>query len=283
MSCTLVWSTDIHLDHLDPGAVHEYAARVVIAQPDALLLGGDISDATRLREDLEQLAELVPRPIHFVLGNHDYYGGSVDAVRASVADLTGPPLSWLPTSGPVQLDDGLALVGHGGWGDARNGDFARAPILSDYLAIEDLVGAAGRANVMAGLTERDALRRRLDELGHDAARTLEPSLREAAAGSRHVVVLTHVPPFPEAAWHDGEPSTPPWQPGFSCRATGDLLQEVATAFPDRHFTVLCGHTHGEGQVEMAPNLEVFTASADYGTARIDLVRWDGEALSVATG
>ena len=47
--------------------------------------------------------------------------------------------------------------------------------------------------------------------------------------------------------------------------------------------MLCGHTHGEGHVEMAPNLVVHTAAADYGSARINLVRREGADLSVATG
>ncbi len=44
-------------------------------------------------------------------------------------------------------------------------------------------------------------------------------------GSEHVVVLTHVPPFADAALHAGEQSGPHGLPFFACRAVGDVLAE----------------------------------------------------------
>jgi hypothetical protein len=36
------------------------------------------------------------------------------------------------------------------------------------------------------------------------------------------------------------------------------------AHPDARMTVLCGHTHGAGVVDVLPNLRVVTGGADYG-------------------
>jgi hypothetical protein len=38
--------------------------------------------------------------------------------------------------------------------------------------------------------------------------------------------------------------------------------------PDRHLTVLCGHTHSSGRARVLPNMEVFTGQAEYGRPEI---------------
>jgi 3',5'-cyclic-AMP phosphodiesterase len=38
--------------------------------------------------------------------------------------------------------------------------------------------------------------------------------------------------------------------------------------PNRKLTVLCGHTHGRGEVEILPNLKVLTGGAQYGKPEI---------------
>ncbi len=276
----LAWATDVHFDHLDEADVEDFHRRIADSSAEALLLGGDIANAKELDQRLAGLAAYVPVPTYFVLGNHDYYGGSVVAIRELVGGMDAPPVCWLPAAGIVRLADGLALVGHGGWGDAQHGDFDEAPVLTDYIAIEELVKTAGRRNVLTGMAEREALRRRLNLYGADAAATLRPALQAAAAGGGHVIVLTHVPPFPEAAWHEGELSTIPWQPGFTCKAMGDLLRGTASDHPDCQFNVLCGHTHGSGRATIRPNLRVFTARADYGTAMVNELAWDGTELTV---
>jgi hypothetical protein len=71
-------------------------------------------------------------------------------------------------------------------------------------------------------------------------------------------VLTHVPPLPEACWYDGKMSEPAWLLWFTCVATDELLRQYAGEHPGTRVTVLCGHTHGKGVFEVAPNLEVRT-------------------------
>ncbi len=47
-----------------------------------------------------------------------------------------------------------------------------------------------------------------------------------------------------------------------------MLLEIMGARPDRDMTVLCGHTHGEGYVEVLPNLRMRTGGAVYGQPRL---------------
>ncbi len=43
------------------------------------------------------------------------------------------------------------------------------------------------------------------------------------------------------------------------------------AHPDREMTVLCGHTHGEGEAQILPNLKVLTGGAEYGKPKVQRV------------
>lgn len=261
-----VWVTDIHLNFVSDAGFHRFIAEVRDAQPDAVLVGGDIGEAKSFAGYLERMAGEVGVPIHFVLGNHDYYQGSILGVRQAARDLSDrcDKLNWLAESDPIMLSEQTALVGHGGWGDARAADLlASDVILNDYLLIEEL----RQANGDNPLTSRDILTTQLvaalQRLGDEAAAHIRRMLPAALARCDHVIVLMHVPPFREACWHDGHISDDNWAPHFTCVAAGDALLEVANQHPAKQITVLCGHTHSAGFAKISDNLEVFTGDAVY--------------------
>lgn len=281
-SVTLAWATDIHLDHADPDRVLAFFQALNDSGSDRVLLGGDMTNARSLAEDLNMMAEVVTAPISFVLGNHDYYGGSIARVKETAAGLKQQGLGWLPQEGCVELAPGVGLVGVGGWGDASNGNHENSPVmLTDYFVIEDLAAVYDRERDDMSLASQPALKEFLRTLGRADAAALRPRLGEAAADFDQVIVLTHVPPFPEAAWHEGAPSQADWLPGFSCRALGEELGAVARKHPDTRFTVLCGHTHGEGTAEIMPNLTVHTQAAEYGAPSYRLVTAGREGVVIS--
>jgi Icc protein len=189
-----------------------------------------------------------------------------------MSGFRGPRLHWLPAAGCAELATDVALVGHGGWGDARNGDFETTDvILNDYIHIQELHDVFEYDDETIDLSGQAALRARLQELGEDAAATLEPTLREAARSHRRVIVLTHVPPFPEAVRRGDAEQTAALLPGYCCGALGALLRRVAAEHPDTDFTVLSGHTHGEVEARIMPNLLAHTGMASYGDPRYRLV------------
>ena len=166
------------------------------------------------------------------------------------------------TEAGAQVLNGLvAIVGDDSWADARCGNALRTPVeLNDFFMIEELTGLS-----------REALVYTLNGLGDAAAARLAPKLEQAARSCPRVVLLTHVPPFREAAWHQGRPSDDDWVPWFSCRAVGEVILECARANPATSFLVLCGHTHGAGVHSPAANVIVHTAGAEYGAPRIQRV------------
>ena len=252
----LAWATDIHLNFLDDHQVEAFCREVAKSDPSAVLLSGDIGDAPSLEKYLLALAGQLERPIYFVLGNHDFYGSSIAAVREKVEVLSrdNPWLHWLTGSGIVELTPKTALVGHDSWADGRLGAGIRSPvILNDFFAIREL----------SSLSQEDRFAM-LATLGDEAAAYFRDVLPKAFDRFPRVVLLTHVPPFRGSCWHEGRISDDDYLPHFTCKAVGDVLQQVMEARPDKDLTVLCGHTHGEGFLEVLPNLRVRTGGAVYG-------------------
>src|SRR5689334_17025990 len=139
----LAWATDVHLNFLSAKGMDAFCGALLREEPDAVLITGDIAEAPSVEPLLSVVAAELGVPIYFVLGNHDYYRGSIPRVRAAVTELgkRSPRLSWLPAAGVVPLDREVALVGVDGWADGRIGDYARSPVvLNDYLLIAELAG-----------------------------------------------------------------------------------------------------------------------------------------------
>jgi Icc protein len=252
----LVWATDIHLNFVGRREVEAFCQSIVDSRADAVLLGGDIATSKHVVDYLALLAERARRPIYFVLGNHDYYHGSIAAVRDRVRALTTESrwLRWLDEMDVVPLTPTTGLVGHSGWGDARLGDYEHSPvIMTDFIEIAELRGL-----------DRETRRATLATLGDEAATHFRQVLPAAVERFPHVLVLTHVPPFQEACWHDGHISGPDFLPHFTCRAVGAVLLEIMRARPDRQLTVLCGHSHGAGEARPLRNVYVRTGAAFYG-------------------
>jgi predicted MPP superfamily phosphohydrolase len=73
----LAWLTDLHLNFVEDGQIDELAEEIRETDPAGLLIGGDLGEASSWESYLHRLDELLAIPIYFVLGNHDYYGGSL--------------------------------------------------------------------------------------------------------------------------------------------------------------------------------------------------------------
>lgn len=252
------WLTDLHLDHATPDAVAALHASLRRDPGVPVVLTGDLSTAPRLIADLEQLADAAGGPVCYVLGNHDHYGSSIDAVRDAVIALAErrPDISWLPPAGVVALAEGTVLVGVDGWADGRRGDPIRTPlVLNDDRLIEELATQSSRGT-------RLAVRRALADA--DAARLTVLLERAVATSATRIVVATHVPPFVEALDHRSRIAGPDWHPLLVCGAVGTVLTTLAQAHPAVRFEVLAGHAHASADVAILPNLQVRVGGARYG-------------------
>ncbi len=260
----IAWLTDIHLEFVQSdSAIRALCESVRATTPDFILLGGDTATAPDLEASLAYLEKELQLPIYFVLGNHDFYNGSIQHIRALAQTLsqTSRWLRWLNLAGVVELTAETGLIGHDAWADGRLGNNrASQVLLNDYFLIEEL----------ANLSTPERFQK-LNALGDEAATHFQIVLPLALQRFSQVILLTHVPPFKGACWHEGRISDDEFLPHFTCQAVGDVLKQVMQAHPDCHLTVLCGHTHGAGEATILPNLHVKTGGVEYGEPRLQEV------------
>ena len=277
MTHRIAWLTDIHLDWLtefvhEPGGgmtsagrvlsesqVASFCRKVMAQKPDSVVITGDISTAEGLEVHLMWLEKYLPGiPVYFVLGNHDYYNGSINVVRASIAkyDGTKTRTQWLNVSGIVKLTEKTALVGHDGWYDGGYSDWFKSKlVMTEYILTSDF------------RFQPPALQhRRLVELATQCGHHIDRYVQEAASnGFQHVLFATHVPPFREnSRAPDHSLSNKDWLPNMASKIAGDALLKVAETYPGVKFTCLSGHTHTRWEQDYRHNLTCLTGHAKYG-------------------
>lgn len=265
------WLTDIHLDHLRDevlGAFIDSAKGY-----DGYLITGDISNSHKLISQLEACYAAWAAPIYFVLGNHDFWGSSFASVRRRVVNFckTHPECAYLSKSEPIWLGN-TAIVGHDGWYDALHGDVKGSRFLmSDWVngGIHDFAPYT-RGALYYDDIDKPGLIQHCQELASDGVALVAVGLHKAIkAGAERVIVLTHVPPWREASWHEGKPGEATAIPWFTSKIMGDTLEKWAMKFPQVQFDVLCGHTHGKWEGNILPNLSCRVGGTDYGRPGVE--------------
>jgi len=271
----IAWCADLHLNFvpLFDSALEQLVIQANKAEADMLVVCGDISGGGKGLEDaliaMERWSNI---PVRFCLGNHDYYGLSFDeahkitrdVVEHSITDSFGKGhlLSWLSDGVIESLSDDTVLIGHDSWYDARAGLLRGRVILNDFQHIKDLRPFSAYARVPEPLVLK------VREIADEAAVYFDTKLPEALGQARKVILATHVPPFPQAAWYNGQQSEPDYLPFYCSVAVGNVLVRHMEANQDKELLVLCGHTHGEGEAQILPNLRVLTAKAKYGHPKL---------------
>src|SRR3990167_11310741 len=237
----IAWLTDIHLNFLKNDTRIKFYQSITKTDANAILITGDIAEANDVCEILSEFSAYTNMPIYFVLGNHDYYSGSINNVREKIITLCNKNtnLIWLGKPEVIALNNHTVLVGHDGWADARYGDFEHSTVnLNDSRLIAELF--------QAFLLNKSALRNEMQKLADADAAILEETLTNAINPViKKMVIATHVPPFPECCLHKGKQSDPDWLPYFASKAIGDVISNFSKKNPEINILVLCGHTHSK--------------------------------------
>lgn len=250
----LAFCTDIHLDHIAANAVLPFIHSIAAAGPDVVVCTGDISNAILLHNHLGMIAKgLGEIPFYYVLGNHDFYGGSISDVRM-LRSSDRRYLSLYSLVGKyVCINDNIAIVGHDGWYDGGYANWYASRIqMTDYKLISEFRSKS-----------RLEMKSLINNLSNSAAECISISASAAAAVSKKVIIATHVPPFPKCSrGPDREQSNADWMPVMSSKAVGDAIIGVAEDHPDTKFTVLCGHTHTPWREVVTENVTCIVGNAD---------------------
>ncbi len=264
----LAWATDLHLNFLRGDALEPFLESLAASPAGAIALTGDISDGIGLETHLALIAQRVAKPLFVVLGNHDRYHTTFAEVEEQMtrSAVRFPQLHRLTGSEIFELGPHSALLGIDGWADGQSGVGVDSPVvLNDTIRIDDFA-----------ILPRAAQWTKMADLARASAQTIRPALDTALASYHEVILLTHVPPFVEACWHEGRISGPDFLPHFCNARLGEVIHEACARHPATQLTVLCGHTHSTGEYREG-NLTVLTGGAIYGNPRIDRVLAIGAA------
>lgn len=256
----LAWATDIHLDFVSDPLLVDFGARLIASNPDGVVITGDISVASKLVYHLSALEKVVQRPIYFVLGNHDFYGGTIETIRKQMKEVSNISqyLRYLPNSPYITLSPGTALLGHDGWYDALNGNWKTSNFgMSDWVYINEFALRSKNGQ------DKKAIVEVAQKLAHEGVTHMHNSIKAATRYHKHIIVATHVPPFAESHIYEGKQGDDNAQPWFTSKMCGDMLLDASKAFPAVQFTVLAGHTHGKYSGKIRPNLTVLVGGAEY--------------------
>lgn len=264
MSKQLDWITDPHLDHLrDEKMLLDFVKRLADRKSDGLLITGDIAESNTIYDFLGIMSGAYQRPIYFVLGNHDHYGGWMaetgNRVREVCQAVPEGILNWMTDLDVIMLDRRTAVIGHDGFYDGQEGQPGLTFSLTDFYAphgVKDLIQAFN--------TSSHHLFDKLRELGEACAEDITKKIQGAYyKGARRIIVITHVPPFLESSYFRGKPSEARAAPFYVNKTLGNALLKASEAFPKVKLEVYAGHTHGKREYQARENLVVRVGSARY--------------------
>ena len=256
---SLTWLTDLHLEFCSHRTRSHLYQAINQAAGEIVVITGDLSAGPHRLAQYTELAEQIRKPVYFVLGNHDRYDttfANADSVVARVTKLFSHMIR-LDGSQVIPLNRSVALVGVDGWADGLGGEGpATKARIDDFYQILDF----------ATEPERRVFRE-MKERARKYSQALKPSLFKALKQYQTTIIATHVPPYEDAAWHEGLPSSPDYQPFFSSPTMGNLITAAAAAHPGKSVLVLCGHTHSPG-IYRSGSVLVITGGARYGYPEI---------------
>ena len=127
----IAWLTDLHLNFLEKQERIDFYQTVIESKADVIFISGDSAEAPSISDLLAEMKQIISKPIYFVLGNHDFYRGSVGSVREDMTRLTQAVegLYWLPASGIHKLTNDVLLVGTDGFADGRYGNYEKSVVV----------------------------------------------------------------------------------------------------------------------------------------------------------
>lgn len=265
----LGFTTDIHLDHVKASKDHAKQHRCgkeLTKDVDVIVVGGDISVGKLLAEHLQAFLAGASCPVYFVLGNHDFWLLHEDQVWNAAKSFPGS-LDFLNV---VELDSETALVGLSGWYDTRAGNCFQPGIVMPELQTTTRLIGLGPIQVNRKLIWPPELLHEVHTVcknwADEQTQRFMPKLEAAAEKYQKVFIVTHIPPWIESCW--GPPGlsrdvSPEWLPWSVNVGLGMRIESLAEDYPHVQFQVLSGHTHGEGETIILPNLKAFSGKATY--------------------
>lgn len=190
---------------------------------DVVVIAGDFTVADSL-EKLELLARTVGRPIVFVAGNHEYYGGVFDEVNEKLEEIGSSQRNFhFLNDASVKIED-VQFIGSTLWSN-----FDLSPHLDEFVSIIEY--AMNDFNCIRNSSTENFSPYDCIRLNEGSRSFLRDRIDTSSCGKK--VVVTHFGPSPKSihSKYEGNPANP----YFSCNCE-DLMGPTVPLW-------IHGHTH----------------------------------------
>lgn len=200
-----------------------------LADPDILLLAGNIDTAEQAITYADQVAIYLECPVFVCAGNHEFYGQDINAALScmhSAANLTHGRVAFLENAGAMIELHGrtLCILGSTLWTDHKLGTNFHLAMLVSSIALADYRSiSANGANLTPAVTET---------LHAESRQWLSDEILRVKSLADAVVVMTHHAPVPASVANRDRRD----EAAFA----SDLRQEILDWEPDLW---VWGHTH----------------------------------------
>jgi predicted phosphohydrolase len=222
-------ASDIHLDHvtIDPKKESKIIriGKTLTKGLDHLIVAGDVSSFNHLKWHMEALHKEAHCPIHWLMGNHDYWGGSFKEAEDQAKTIKGYIHNKV-----IELNEETAIIGINSWFDGRLGNVNDLFRTNDYLMIKDFhsIMVSAKYNTIPNIVKNKA-----DKQTELAKKILSDNVGKY----KKIYFATHYP-----AWHNEE-DNPVYYPWSVNSGMGNMLIKLAANNPKTNIEVLAGHTH----------------------------------------
>lgn len=255
---------DPHFDHARVGQIDALHKELADITPDWVMFTGDMGEAPNVCTFLEGFADK-PYKLAIVHGNHCCYRGSIAETKRKLREFAKKHENIYYVSGQkhIEMGEGVNYLSIDSWYDGYHGDFMGSQVwLNDFLFISEFSGMRGN---------KQAILLKMQEISHGEVAGFKKRLSNAFKDADQVVLMMHVPPFPESSVYNGKQSDSNWLPFFTTKLAGDIIMDVMGKLPDKNLLVICGHSHGSAEFRPLPNTLVITAEAKYGYPRVSRI------------
>jgi 3',5'-cyclic-AMP phosphodiesterase len=199
----------------------------------------------------------------YILGNHDFYLKNSDLKSQSLYRKINQIRARIGEVSAVYLTNSLsaffrgedyAYIGVDGWASG-NGDIYSSIVrgFQDFDYIQDFKGLPLEQKIQIMREESVASAK---QVAHQFACALE-----ASSKLKRFVIFTHVSPFTETCFYQGQLHSTDAFPVFWNAHMGGEIRRMAREYPHISFEVYSGHTHAYGSAQISPNLKAITLSA----------------------
>lgn len=316
-----IWLSDTHMSNNVPGFTYSAFENLIECmkseEASLVLVTGDIADSYTTMGRIERIADELDLPTYFVLGNHDYWHstsqtnmrqyvqGQCDRFNKRIEfqnkmiddenerieeqnenrrkpqqlkDHRRAQLYYVTTSElPLHVGT-VAIIGADGWYDmAYSEDYSILNGHNDKHNVPELTSHSSLVHMMSYVKV-------CSQRAHEDTLRISGQvnkLEDSGVQFEQLLILTHVPPFPDMCKHDGEVASAPWLNVVCNRILGRCINlfKDAPILKDKQIVVLSGHTHNEAHYEDG-NVSGYVAHAQYGNPTYQMVIFGKSGVSV---